>query len=111
MRKLTAYFHMIEDENFTQAKADAVIAEDVAEMVSVLGYSEADARGILLANIGYFAGYYPDSVADAAYELFRTEHPIFGRTHPTAEEAFKAGQLAATRSPQRRIIGDKDRNS
>ena len=45
----------------------------------------------MLANIGYFAGYYSAEIADKTYELFETEHPIFGKTHPTKEEAFRKG--------------------
>ena len=42
-------------------------------------------------NIGYMAGYYSPEEADQIYDLFGVSHPIFGKTHPNAEEAFRAG--------------------
>ena len=43
-------------------------------------------------NIGYLSGYFPREKADRILALFATEHPIFGKGHPTAEEAFAMGQ-------------------
>lgn len=42
-------------------------------------------------NIGYIAGYYSREKADLIYDWFEVEHPIFGKTHPTPEEAIQAG--------------------
>ena len=44
------------------------------------------------ANIGYLAGYYGQKDMDRILDWFQTAHPIFGRSHPTPEEAFAAGQ-------------------
>ena len=32
-----------------------------------------------LRNIGYIAGYYPSKTAQRILDIFRTEHPKFGR--------------------------------
>jgi hypothetical protein len=93
MKRLAEFIHMADDPNFTQEQAAAAVDIEVEEMVRQLGYDEKEARRILLTNIGYFAGYYPNDLADRVYGLFQTQHPIFGLTHPTAEEAFKAGYL------------------
>lgn len=42
-------------------------------------------------NIGYIAGYFSVEKADQIYDWFGVEHPIFGVTHPSAEDAFRAG--------------------
>ena len=42
-------------------------------------------------NLGYFAGYYDYKVMDRVNRLFETQHPIFGTSHPTSEEAFIKG--------------------
>ena len=42
-------------------------------------------------NIGYLAGYMSHEDATKIFEWFDCEHPVFGNTFPTAEEAFKAG--------------------
>lgn len=49
-----------------------------------------------LSNVGYFAGYYDRETADRIYDAFETAHPIFGRTHPSPDEAFKLGTSMAT---------------
>lgn len=46
-------------------------------------------------NLGYMAGYYGDEVRQKIERLYNAEHPIFGRTSPTAEEAFQMGQQQA----------------
>jgi hypothetical protein len=50
------------------------------------------AMQIAKINIGYFAGYYDSETSRRVQELFETEHPIFGKTEPTPEEAFMAGK-------------------
>ncbi len=49
------------------------------------------ALDIARQNIGYFAGYYEIATRRRVNRLFKTTHPVFGDTEPTAEEAFKAG--------------------
>jgi hypothetical protein len=91
MRSLFEIFRIAQADDFTKENAAALVKEQAEEMVQVLGYDEAEARKIMLTNIGYFAGYYPPEVADRVYEMFGTEHPVFGRAHPTPEEAFAMG--------------------
>lgn len=50
-----------------------------------------------LANVGYFSGYYENKTADRIMEVFKTAHPIFGRRHPSAEEALRQGAALAER--------------
>lgn len=60
------------------------------------GSTREQAEKIERANLGYYAGYYDAETAQRVYRLFNCAHPIFGRTLPTAEEAFKAGTRMGT---------------
>ena len=48
-----------------------------------------------LSNIGYFSGYYGPEKMAKIQRVFKTAHPIFGRTVPTAREALAAGKKLA----------------
>jgi hypothetical protein len=85
----------------TKKAAADLVTQQVGEMMLVLGYTPGDARERILTNIGYYTGYLDHAVADKVLELFDTEHPIFGKTHPTAEEAFRMGQEAGERAKRR----------
>ena len=91
MRSLEQIMNLAQAEDFTKANAEAIVKEQVDEMVKVLEYNRAEAKKIVLANIGYYCGYYPAELADKVYEMFDTEHPVFGKTHPTPEEALRLG--------------------
>jgi hypothetical protein len=39
--------------------------------------------------------------ADKTMTLFNTEHPLWGRTHPTPEEAMRLGEEDAARRQQK----------
>jgi hypothetical protein len=75
----------------TKEAAAAIVTERVGEMMLELGYEPEKARDIILSNIGYYTGYLDNATADRVMELFDTEHPVFGKTHPTPEEAFRMG--------------------
>lgn len=75
----------------TKERAQQIVQQRVDEMVKLLGYEASKARKITLANIGYHTGYLDDETADKVMDLFETEHPVFGRTHPTPAEAFRLG--------------------
>lgn len=92
----------------TKEEAHDLLVEQVKEMV-VLGDSREEATRHMLVNIGYFAGYYSHEIADKAYDLFDTEHPIWGRVHPTPEDAFRMGLEYGQRSRERRLIDDDHR--
>jgi hypothetical protein len=63
----------------------------VAEIVALGDINEEEANRRVLANIGYFAGYYGYDTADKAYDLFGTKHPIWGREHPTPAQILQMG--------------------
>jgi len=71
-------------------EANETLKLHVEECVA-LGDDKEEATKLFRLNIGYFAGYYDHAVADKAYELFDTEHPIFGKEHPSPEEIFRRG--------------------
>ena len=78
----------------TKEKARALVDAETARICAAeTGRRPAEVKKILLSNIGYMAGYKDQTTADRIYELFDTEHPFFGRRHPTAEEAFVRGRL------------------
>jgi len=101
MRSLSEIMQLAAADDFTKAKAAAIVKEQVDEMVKVLEYKRAEAKKIVLNNIGYYCGYYPADFADKIYELFDTEHPIFGRTHPAPEEAFRLGMEWGQRAKEK----------
>lgn len=63
--------------------------------VRMTGNTYPEARVIERMNIGYWAGYYDQETQTRIYELFETEHPIFGKHRPSPEEALKAGMQMA----------------
>jgi hypothetical protein len=55
-------------------------------------HPDEDGRYLARQNLGYMAGYYDRDVACKVYDAFETEHPIFGKSFPTPEEAFDKGK-------------------
>lgn len=47
-------------------------------------------------NLGYYAGYHDQETMSRVNRLFDTQHPIFGTSTPTAEEAIETGKRMAT---------------
>jgi hypothetical protein len=91
MRSLEQIMNLARADDFTKDNAAAIVKEQVDEMVATLHYQPDEVRKIVLANIGYYCGYYPAELADKVYEMFDTEHPIFGRAHPTPDEILRIG--------------------
>lgn len=78
---------------YTVEKAKAYLRFCVEHTMSLKPeMSEASATKLELQNIGYYAGYAPPEDAERVMSLFNTEHPIFGKTTPTTEEALLAGK-------------------
>jgi len=44
-------------------------------------------------NVGYLIGYLDTENRKRLYRLFNTQHPIFGRSDPTPQEALTAGLI------------------
>lgn len=70
--------------------------------------SPEEAKQILLRSIGYLAYYYDGRTIDRILDLFQTEHPFFGKSHPSGEMAFTMGSQYArlTRSRLGRAKAD-----
>jgi hypothetical protein len=85
--------------NITDA-ADAAryLAAYEAYLVNMWQLTPDNAHATALSNLGYFAGYFSAETRDRVYELFHAAHPIFGTSHPTAEEAFQAGKKLGAQS-------------
>lgn len=81
----------------TAEEAKAYLDDLVAWHDARLGLGAEVARKHWLESIGYWTGYYSRETAERVFRLFDTAHPIFGRTQPTAEEAFDAGVAHAKR--------------
>jgi hypothetical protein len=94
----------------TREKAREIVDVQVKEMVDALHYDAAEARRITLANIGYYTGYLDRETADKIMDLFETEHPVFGREHPTPQEAFRLGRELGEKA-KRRALDQKERTS
>jgi hypothetical protein len=54
--------------------------------------SRKRAEQVIKSNLGYYAGYYSSDVIDRVQRFYNCSHPIFGKTQPTPEQAFKKGQ-------------------
>jgi hypothetical protein len=82
-----------------QADADQYKAAYIAYTQKFLdadpSMNKHTAEEIVNINIGYFAGYYDSKTMSRVYRLFKTAHPVFGNSTPTAEEALSAGIKAA----------------
>lgn len=50
-----------------------------------------EAVSMVKENLGYLCGYYDQDTASMMYNFYDMEHPIFGRTNPTTEEAIELG--------------------
>jgi len=82
---------VVDGEINTKEQASALVTEESLEVAAAQRISIEAARTLVLHNIGYCTGYYDHASADKIMELFETEHPIFGKTHPTPEEAWAKG--------------------
>jgi hypothetical protein len=91
----------------TKEKAREIVDVQVKEMVDVLNYDEAEARRVTLVNIGYYTGYLDHETADRIMDLFETEHPVFGRTHPTPQEAFRLGRELGEKAKRRALAKER----
>jgi hypothetical protein len=87
----------------TKEKAREIVEVQVKEMVDTLHYDEAEARRVTLVNIGYYSGYLDHETADKIMDLFETEHPVFGREHPTPQEAFRLGRELGEKMRRREL--------
>lgn len=105
---MTSTEHFKSDEPLTNAQVlgPAMQITDAADAQNYLAAYEAymvrrwdtapdEAHSIALSNLGYYAGYYSPETRDRVYALFNAAHPIFGTSHPTAEEAFSEGMKRA----------------
>lgn len=93
----------------TKEKAREIVQWKVNEMVDLLEYTAEEARRITLINIGYYTGYMDHEIADKVMDLFETEHPVFGRTHPTPEEAFRLGRELGEQMKRRELDNQEDK--
>jgi hypothetical protein len=76
----------------TQEEADRCLKEYVDELMAETGKKRRAAKKIAKTNIGYYAGYYDDETIRRIWRLYRTRHPVFGRSFPTPVEAFNLGR-------------------
>lgn len=103
MRSMNQIINLVIDgEITTKEQAAALVDEEAREYAEALHIDEAGARANVLSGIGYVTGYLSHAQADRIMELFDTQHPVFGRQHPTAEEAYRMGHEYS----QRRKIDD-----
>ncbi len=83
----------------TKEEADRVMAAQIARFCATNRRAmPSEARTRILGDIGYCAYYYDAATADRILELFDTEHPFFGRAHPSFEQAFTMGKRYAERT-------------
>lgn len=69
--------------------------ERLVEHNMQFGTSREEAERIERCNLGYYAGYYDHETRCRVERLYDAEHPIFGHTAPTPEQALEAGRQLA----------------
>ena len=93
MRSMMEILNLVMDRKITtKEEAAALVDEESQALVEQYHLSEEEARKRLLESIGKVTAYLSYQQADRIMELFDCEHPVFGRQHPTAEEAYRMGQ-------------------
>ena len=92
MRSISDILNLVVDGFVTtKAQAAQIIEEEITARIAIAHLTEQEARDVLLTNIGYATGYMSARTGDKIMRLFNTQHPIWGRTHPTPEEALRLG--------------------
>jgi hypothetical protein len=81
----------------TREEAAKLVNREIGRMMRTPGGDRDRLRRILLSNIGYMAYYYDAATADRILDLFETEHPFFGKGHPTPDFAFVMGRQIGKR--------------
>jgi hypothetical protein len=89
MHSLSELIKRAEDPQFTEAQATELVEENVADLVQFCHYTRAQAYSMVLKNIGYFAVYYDETLAQRVFALYHTRHPVFGLTRPAPDEAYR----------------------
>jgi hypothetical protein len=103
MRSMSEIMSSITDGKInTKEEAAALVAEEAAAAADFYKIPVKTAAANILSNIGYFTGYFDHATADRIMDLFDCEHPVFGRNHPTAEEAWRIGLEYGQRSKERK---------
>jgi hypothetical protein len=82
---------IVDAEINTKEKAAALVEQEAIEMAEAYRWSIEAAKAKLLVDIGYATGYLSHAQADRIFELFDTEHPVWGRSHPSQEEILRMG--------------------
>jgi hypothetical protein len=75
----------------SKAEAAALVDAEAKEAAEFYGLPFETTKANILSNIGYVTGYLSHAQADRMMEMFDTEHPVWGRRHPSYEEAFELG--------------------
>lgn len=83
-----------------QVEADAYLEKLIRYNMRAGSQDRSTATGIVLQNLGYYAGYCCDDTRRQVEGLFHCSHPIFGSIAkngaPTPEQAFEAGRKTGT---------------
>jgi hypothetical protein len=110
MRSVSDLFHLVQDGIVKTAKqGGAIIEEEVRERMALWEdgrKDENEIRAILKENIGYSTGYCDHEFADRVMEVYECEHPVFGKKHPSPEEALQMGIDYGLRRQQQRGQND-----
>ncbi len=101
MRSIADILNLVIDGHVrTQDEAAAIIEEEVTARMAVCNLTEPKARKTLLHALGFATGYMTRAHGDQVFYLFKTEHPVWGKSHPTPAEAMQLGEEAAARRLQ-----------
>jgi hypothetical protein len=96
MRSISEILNLVVDGVVTtKAQATAILEEEVTARMNIAGLKAKEARRNLLEAIGFSTTFLSHEHGDKVMQLFDTEHPVWGRTHPTPEQALRLAEADA----------------
>ena len=78
----------------TKAEMQKRFSELLDACVKKFGGTRKSHSKMQLSNVGYFAGYYDYKTRNRVSKWIGAEHPIFGKTKPTAKQAYDSARRA-----------------
>lgn len=109
MRSIGEILNLVVDgEVSTREQAMTVIEEEVQGRANLLTMTTNEARHNLLDAIGFATAYMSVEMADKVMFLYDTQHPLWGKSHPTPAEAMQLGEEAAAKRHMERDGDQKD---
>lgn len=79
----------------TREEATDWLKREVERYATEFGIPATEAVRTIRINLGYMTGYGDSETAQRIFTFFDCQHPYFGTSRPSTEEALAAGKAAA----------------